>query len=97
MDQAEKVSSTMQKMGRYRSSCAFVKYHPGLCSPFIHFVVVYIRYANSEDSHQTARRPSLSAYAYDTFSHGVTRISFSGESFGSRSIKYRTGCSVQPT
>ena len=27
------------KMHRFRSSCACAKYHPGLCSPFIHSVV----------------------------------------------------------
>ena len=28
-----------QKMCRFRSSCICPKYHPGLCSPFIHSVV----------------------------------------------------------
>ena len=32
----EKVPSNKHKMHRFRSSCACTKYHPGLCSPFIH-------------------------------------------------------------
>ena len=35
----EKVPLNMLKMRRFRSSCAYAKYHPGLCSPFIHSVV----------------------------------------------------------
>ena len=36
---SENVSSYMREMRRFRSSCTFVKYHPGLCSSFIHPVV----------------------------------------------------------
>ena len=35
----EKVPLNMHKMDRFRSFCACAKYHLGLCSPFIHFVV----------------------------------------------------------
>ena len=35
----EKLPSNMCKMRRFRSSYACAKYHPGLCSPFIHSVV----------------------------------------------------------
>ena len=34
---SKKKPSNVHKMCRLKSSCA--KYHPGLCSPFIHFVV----------------------------------------------------------
>ena len=36
---SEIVPSSMRNMRRFRSSCACAKYHPGLCSPFIHYTV----------------------------------------------------------
>ena len=36
---SENVLSNMCKMGRFKLSCAFAKYHPHHCSPFMHFVV----------------------------------------------------------
>ena len=41
------------KMCRFRSSCACAKYHPGLCTPFLHSVVS--KNAVSEGTDQTAR------------------------------------------
>ena len=38
---SERAPSNLRKMRRFRSSCAWAKYHPGLCSPFIHFIVYY--------------------------------------------------------
>ena len=35
----ENVYSNMRNTRRFRSSCACAKYHPGLCSPFIHSVL----------------------------------------------------------
>ena len=49
----EKVSLNMRKMYRFRSSRACAKYHPGLCSPFIHSVVCMILLADSEGPDQT--------------------------------------------
>ena len=36
---SKKVPSNIHKMCRFRSFCACTKYHPGFCSPFIHFPV----------------------------------------------------------
>ena len=36
---SEKEPSSLRKMYRFRSSCACAKYHLGLCSAFIHFII----------------------------------------------------------
>ena len=72
-----KQTSNIHKMRSFRSSCACAKYHPGVCSPFIHSIV-------SNDSVNERGRPwSDCADAHadlglrcphmpeDTFSHGV--------------------------
>ena len=79
----ENVSSGMRQTRSFISSCAFAKYHPGLCSPFIHSVV-------SNDSVSGQRRPgSDCAYAQsdlglrcpqlpeDTFWHGTAQCDLS--------------------
>ena len=53
------------KMCRFTSSCTQAKSHPGLCSPFIHYVV-------SIDSVSGQQKPwSDCAYTEDRFSHRV--------------------------
>ena len=49
----------MHKMRRIRSSCACIKYHPGLCSTFIHYVVSMILLGDTEGFDQTARMRRL--------------------------------------
>ena len=39
LSQEKSAFKDAQKIRRFRSSCACTKYHPGLCSPFIHSVV----------------------------------------------------------
>ena len=76
----EKVPSLMRKLRRFRSSCTRAKYHPGLCSPFIHSVV-------SSNSVRGQRRPwsdcadaqaDLGLHSpnmpRDTFSHGEAHM-----------------------
>ena len=36
---SKKVSSKMRKMHRFKSFCVYAKYHPGLCSSFMHSAV----------------------------------------------------------
>ena len=66
----------MCKIGRVKSSCTCTKYHPGLCSPFIHSVI-------SNDSvkgqwlglDQTALMQRLiRALAKDMFLHGTAHV-----------------------
>ena len=56
----------MRQMHKFRSSCACAKYHPDLCSPFIHFVV-------SSDSVGAQADLGLRCLHMleDTFLHGV--------------------------
>ena len=58
---SEKVSSTMCKMCRFTSSCICSKFHPGLCSPFIHSVA-------SIDSDSRQWRPWLGPEVIKLFS-----------------------------
>ena len=51
---SEKLPSNMHKMYRFRSSCAYSKYHLGLCSPFIHSAVSIILLVDSKGPLQTA-------------------------------------------
>ena len=37
---SKKVHSNMSKMPRFRSSCTYAKYYPGLCSPFMHSMIL---------------------------------------------------------
>ena len=65
----------MLKICRFRSSCACIKYHPGLCSPFIHSIVSVV--SNDSVSSQWESwsdckcalwsGPSLSVYARRCF------------------------------
>ena len=64
MPSSQNVPSNMRKMRRFRSSRACANHHPGICSPFIHSVLYPITLtADSEGPDQTARMPSLSAFA----------------------------------
>ena len=57
--------SNMNKMHIFTLFCACAKYHPGLCTPFIHFVVV-------NDS--ISKQWMLWSDCADEFSHGVAHI-----------------------
>ena len=82
------VPSNKCKMRRFRSSCAFAKYHPGISSPFIHSVV-------SDDSDSGQERPRSDCadaqsdlglrclqMREDMFPHGAVHLLWIWKEFG---------------
>ena len=77
---SENVSSSMRKIYRFGSSCACAKYHPGLCSQWIHSVVHVSNEAVSGQRRSRSDCAKMQAdlglhcphFPEDTFSHGAT-------------------------